>query len=47
MTFWYIFLLNIKLSLIIVCLLSFTISLIETLIALFLIGNDTKWPIKL
>ena len=34
-------------SLIIAGLLAFTISLDETLITLFLIGNDTTWPIKL
>ena len=45
--FWYVLLPNIKLSLIIAGLLAFTISLDETLITLFLIGNDTTWPIKL
>ena len=45
--FWYVMLPNIKLSLIIAGLLAFTISLDETLITLFLIGNDTTWPIKL
>ena len=45
--FYYVLLPNIKLSLIIAGLLAFTISLDETLITLFLIGNDTTWPIKL
>ena len=45
--FWYILLPNIKLSLVIAGLLAFTISLDETLITLFLIGDDTTWPIKL
>ena len=45
--FWYVLLPNIRLSLIIAGLLAFTISLDETLITLFLIGDDTTWPIKL
>ena len=45
--FWYVLLPNIKLSLVIAGLLAFTISLDETLITLFLIGDDTTWPIKL
>ena len=45
--FWYVLLPNIKLSLVIAGLLAFTISLDETLITRFLIGDDTTWPIKL
>ena len=41
--FWYVLLPNIKLSLIIAGLLAFTISLDETLITLFLIGNDKNF----